>query len=440
MTSMRATDFVRQRRATRMAPFAILGLFAGLQSAEASWLDTPPALPAPTGNVVRVTTEQALQNAVNTLTSGTTIVIAPGTYQLTRQLSVRGPLQDVTIRGETNHRDGVVLAGAGMANPNHGGLEFGFWIGGDVRRLTIANLTVRDLFVHPIIMNAGPTAPRFYNIHLINGGEQLLKTNPAGDGSGINGGVIEHSVFEYSPNSKNWYANAIQVLAGSNWIIRNNLIRNIRAPAGEQAGPAVLAWFSASNTLVEGNTFINCQREISFGLIERTPNDHTGGVIRNNFIYRDASVSGGDVAIAVFDSPNTRVLHNTVYIGGSYPNAIEYRFPHTTGVVIANNLVNKAIVARDGAAATSQGNSQAATAAMFVDPTSGNMHLQSSATIAIDHAVALPEVTMDWDGQPRVSGAAADIGADEYSTTPPPPPPGDKPPAAPKGLRIVPTP
>ncbi len=57
--------------------------------------------------------------------------------------------------------------------------------------LTIANLTVRDLYGHSITANAGPTAPRFYNIHLINGGEQLLKTNPAGDGSGINDGVIE---------------------------------------------------------------------------------------------------------------------------------------------------------------------------------------------------------------------------------------------------------
>ncbi len=64
----------------------------------------PPALPAPTGNVVRVTTEQGLQNALTALTNGTTIVIAPGTYALTRQLTVRGPLPDVTVRGETNNR------------------------------------------------------------------------------------------------------------------------------------------------------------------------------------------------------------------------------------------------------------------------------------------------------------------------------------------------
>jgi hypothetical protein len=292
---------------------------------------------------------------------------------------------------------------------------------------------VREFYTHPIIMNAGPSAPRLYNIHLINGGEQLLKTNPAGDGSGINDGVIEHSVFEYEPQSRNWYANAIQVLAGANWIIRNNLIRNIKAPAGEMAGPAVLAWFSASGTTIEGNTFINCQREISVGLIERTPNDHTGGVIRNNFIYRDASVQSGDVAIAVFDSPGTRVLHNTVYLADGYPNAIEYRFPNTSGVVIANNLLNRAITGRDSATASITNNVVNAAQALFVNAPAGDLHLVPTATLAIDKAGApSSDVTTDWDGQVRPVGAAADIGADEHSTA------TSTPPAAPKNLRIVP--
>jgi len=59
---------------------------------------------------------------------------------------------------------------------------------------------------------------------------------------------------------------------------------------------------------------IDCQREIAFGLVERTPDDHTGGVVRNNFVYRSATIAG-DAAIGVFDSPNTQVLHNTILIG-----------------------------------------------------------------------------------------------------------------------------
>ena len=105
-------------------------------------------------------------------------------------------------------------------------------------------------------------------------------------------------------------------------------------------------WNGSTNTLVDGNTFINCQREIALGLIERTPNDHTGGIVRNNFIYRDVP---GDTAIYVADSPNTQVLHNTILISRTYANPIEYRFPDTTGVVIANNVLDGAIARRDGA-------------------------------------------------------------------------------------------
>ena len=44
--------------------------------------------------------------------------------------------------------------------------------------------------------------------------------------------------------------------------------------------------------ILDGNTFVDCQREISLGLIERTPNDHTGGIVRNNFIYRGVRLTG----------------------------------------------------------------------------------------------------------------------------------------------------
>ena len=164
--------------------------------ASARWLPLPPALPAPTGNSSTSRRKRRSRPPSPTWRRDTTIVIAPGTYHLTKTLIIRGPLADVTVRGATNSRDDVILQGAGMANPNHNGAEFGFWVGEDVQRLRIANLTVRDFYTHPIIMNAGPQSPHLYNIHLINGGEQLLKTNPFPDGSGINNGIIEHSVFD----------------------------------------------------------------------------------------------------------------------------------------------------------------------------------------------------------------------------------------------------
>ena len=104
-------------------------------------------------------------------------------------------------------------------------------------------------------------------------------------------------------------------------------------------------WNASTNTLVDGNTFVNCQREIALGLVERTPNDHTGGIVRNNFIYRDVP---GDAAICVADSPGTQVLHNTILISRTYANPIEYRFAHTSGVVIANNVLDGAFAPATG--------------------------------------------------------------------------------------------
>jgi hypothetical protein len=85
------------------------------------------------------------------------------------------------------------------------------------------------------------------------------------------------------------------------WIIRHNLFRRIRAPEGQLAGPAVLMWNRSRGTVVEGNTFIDCHRDISLGLVPAAPHDHEGGVLRNNVIVRTPG-AGGDVAIAAFET------------------------------------------------------------------------------------------------------------------------------------------
>ena len=109
---------------------------------------------------------------------------------------------------------------------------------------------------------------------------------------------------------------------------------------------------------------------------------------------------------------------------------IEYRFAGTTGVVIANNLLDGSVLARDGATGTVAGNYSQASASMFVNPASGDLHLLSSATAVIDRAAAVANCGDDWDGQPRPQGSAPDTGADEYV-------PGPIPPVPPRNLRVV---
>ena len=377
--------------------------------------DVPPLSPA-TGKVVKVATEPDLQTAVRNLTSGTTVLIAPGTYRLTSTLHVGNRLVNVALRGATRDRNDVILVGPGMTNAGYGDAPSGIWMGDGARDVLVANLTVIGFYFHPVILNAGTESPHFYNVRLADGGQQLLKSNPDGAGKGVDNGVVEYSILEFTSRSRDSYTNAIDVLGGAGWIIRDNLFRNIHAPAGQLAGPTILMWRGSRDTIVERNTFIDCQREIAFGLVEATPNDHSGGVIRNNFFYRQTSVRG-DAAINVIDSPGTRVLHNTILTSGTYPNAIEYRFGDTTGVEIANNLTDAAIRSRDGATATVRSNSTTASAGMFVAAAKGDLHLTMQASAAVDKGVPLAGAETDWDGQARARGAAPDLGADEQLTS-----------------------
>jgi hypothetical protein len=391
------------------------GLFLLLISAPAAAGPAfPPApLPPPAGAVVNVSTVAQLQNAVASIASNTTIIIAPGTYNLTGTLYINGSFTNVGIRGATDNRDDVVIVGRGMQAAGDGGVPFGIWAGGNVRGVTIANLTIRDVYYHPIMLNAGAQSPLIHNVRLVNAGQQFIKASPDGSGGGVDNGIVEYSIMEYDTTARDDYTNGVDVHTGDNWVIRHNLFRNIRAPQGALAGPAILMWNASTNTTVDGNTFVDCQREIALGLIERTPNDHSGGVVTNNFIARSVA---GDSAIYIADSPNTQVLHNSIFIAGTYASPIEYRFAHTTGVVIANNVLDGTIAARDGASGSVSGNYTAATSALFVNPAAGDLHLRPTATVLLNRVAAPPAAAgVDWDGHARPAGST-DIGADEYST------------------------
>jgi hypothetical protein len=81
--------------------------------------------------------------------------------------------------------------------------------------------------------------------------------------------------------------------------------------------------------------------------------------------------------------------------------------------------VNDQLLQRDGASAASGGNLTTAQSGWFVNAATGDLHLKSSATAAIDQ-VSLPNgVIDDLDGQIRPNGSAADIGADEFYTSAP---------------------
>ena len=411
--------------------------FVGLSSTvEALGPADAPPLPPPDPEVyetVEVSTVQELADACWNLESGQAIVIAPGDYDLADHDFPNGqdgrltvgrfgatPISDIQIRGATGDPADVVIFGAGMGDVEGADIvPHGFQIF-TATDVVIADLTVHSVYFHAVAIqnDQGATRVTLRNLRLRDAGQQIVKASTGG-GLGAEDVVIEYSELfstdgvpahpEGSPPNS-CYTNAIDAFGGRSWTIRDNLIRDIVCQDGSLAGPAILMWGGASDTVVERNTILSSSRGISLGLVASS--DHTGGIVRNNFVRWDpAATYAVDVPIYTV-SPDTRILHNTALTRGNYPSAIEIRFAGATGVVARGNLTDAAIVERDGASGSViADNLTSAVPGWFVDEAIGDLHLLASATEAIDQVAVLANAADDFDAVPR--GGLADLGADE---------------------------
>ena len=397
-----------------------------------------PALPAPTGAVVSVSTVDELERAVSEITSGTTILIEDGEYALGRTLHLFGDLRDVAIRGASGDAEAVVLRGPGMESPDFGSVPHGVLIS-DVQRVTIADLTIRDVWYHTVQVQGeqGAKDVTLYNLHLIDSGEQFVKVSSGGPpGPYADGGLVACSRIAYTDRARDDYTNGVDVLAGSDWTVRDTLFERIRAPVGQLAGPAILMWRNTINSVIERNVFIDCDRGIALGLsspdLSRARDgeavyDHQGGIVRNNFVWRTPGSRTGDVGITMNYARDFKVVHNTVVLNDTFPlGAIEYRFESSEGE-IANNLSDAPIWQRNGASARLSGNIIDVEPVLFEDAMAGDLHLRASAAAVIDRVPPRDDALDDIDGHARPFGDAADVGADEYVAAEPTSGPGPAP-------------
>jgi hypothetical protein len=330
-----------------------------------------------------------------------TILLLNGTYQLTTPLFISG--NNVTIRSKNRNRDLVTVRGQGMG----GGVGFVFNVSGTNFRaidLTIGWVSLHAIQIHGEL-NSNNTV--IQNVRFVDAYQQMLKVsyNPS-DTAGSYSGIVECCLFEYTAGvGPNYYIGGIDAHNSKNWIVRFNIFKHIKSPSSELAEHAVHFWSGSANTVVDGNTIVNCDRGVGFGL---SGSSHTGGFIKNNFIYTTR-----DVGIGLENTSNAKVYNNTVYTD-NYSNSIEYRFNSSTGNHIANNLTNKSISSRDGGQAILQNNYTSAASNMFVNYSSGDLHLVSGFPQVVNQGITLAGAEKDFDCQVRPIGPAFDIGADEY--------------------------
>ncbi len=391
--------------------------------------DAPP-LPGPGAGltVVNVATAQELADACWNLQSDTAIVIAAGTYNLASVSFPNGvdgrltvgrfgatPISNIQIRGATGNPQDVVLLGAGMLDTT---VPFGFQVF-TATDVTIADLSIGNVYYHSVAIQGdqGAQRVRLYNGRFFDAGQQIIKAS----GGGSDDVVIEYSEVFYSvgaivhpegspPNS--CYTNGIDAIGSDGWIIRDNLIRDIKCQNGALAGPSILMWQGSSNTLVERNTILDSSRGISLGLVSGP--DHTGGIARNNFIRWEPS-AGYAVDVPIYTtSANAKILHNSILTNGEYPNAVEVRYSGAVNVEVKGNLMDGVVMPRNGAAPDVSDNDTQAQPAWFVDEAAGDLHLSTAGRQMVMPVERMADALEDFDGTARPG--IGTVGADEPIT------------------------
>jgi hypothetical protein len=362
---------------------------------------------------VVVSTVGELVDAVENANNGgdKTIILKDGSYVLDDMLAIWA--DGITVKSQSGNRDKVTIRGQGM----YGGVSHIFNVPGS--NFTVKDMTIGWVANHAIQVwgNNNSSNILISNLHILDTYEQMVKISyDSSSSNSSENGVMENCLLEYSAGvGPQYYIGGIDGHQTKNWTVRNNTFKNISSPGGDVAEHAVHFWSDSQDTLVENNLIINCDRGIGFGLGSR---GHVRGVIRNNMIYHDSTDNGfADVSIGLENAYAAQVYNNTVYIEHSYPYAIEYRFPGTSGGIIKNNLCNKSIASRDGGSASLGGNIENARASWFVNVSSGDLHLASAISQVVDQGVSIAGLSTDFDGHARPQGSGIYIGADEYGSS-----------------------
>jgi hypothetical protein len=341
-----------------------------------------------------------------------TIVLADGDYPLERTLSVTVP--GVSIVSASGRPQTVRITGDAM----HPKARVGNLIRVAASDFELRGVTLQRAGNHlvQIAGESNASRPVLRDCVFRDAWEQLVKVSrdPSATGVYSEDGILERCTFEYTAGiGPQWYIGGLDAHGVRRWVIRDNAFRNIASPSRAVAEHAIHVWSDSLDVLVERNVIVDCDRGIGFGLGEGRP--VRGGAIRNNFIHhRDNGHPYADTGIGIEGSPGIDVLHNTILLEHAYPRAIECRFTATRDGRVLNNLVNRAIVVKDGATAAVSDNVNTLDRSALRLATAGDLRLALPLPAVVGRANPEAKVLDDIDRTPRPTDRRADIGAHEW--------------------------
>jgi PKD repeat protein len=397
-----------------------------LTVANASGEDTevkPDYVTVTTGRIVNVSTGQELDDAVWNALDGDTIVVADGTYEDADGQEPYLRLEnknDIVIRGASGDPTAVTVLGNGWDRNVRN--DDALWLWGS-QNVIVSHMTFAECADNGIkMLNTLRNGETLSNItishcNFMNCGARAVK-GTGGDMIPVQTGSITYCNFENTKvPPRQWYDQGnyiagIDCMVLKNWTISDNTFKNIQGRTGGGRA-AIFTWVECENVVVERNVIVGCDRGIAFGnpsYSDQSPTQHhmTNGVIRNNFIG-----SGWDKRIELCWINGAKVYHNTLLTGDSL-EGIHYHWEELLGIHIANNIVRGDIYGDPGDVTVENNITSGILDSWFEDVATGDFHLTSLATPAIDQVDRLADCVEDIDEETRPTAAGmCDVGGDE---------------------------
>jgi len=360
--------------------------------------------------------------------SYTKILLKQGNYKLynDKRLIFKKPY--LILTSLSKDRDKVIIDGQ---------YKVGSLIEIKASHITISNLTLEHARWHGIHLKGGANNIKLYNLHILDCGEQLIKSNPNTihwneSYAKFNDNVtISNCLLEITDKGRNrvhklphcpCYTQGIDAHAARHWLVEDNIFKDIHCYK-KTAVASILFWHGSRDIIVQRNKIINCIIGIQFGegnvkkaRIYPDKKIKAGvydSIIKNNFILGDRTFF--DTGICAWACRNVKVFNNTIYSLCKPKRCfagIDIRFKNSI-VSVKNNLYYPKIVDRAGKnSIVYMSNNVRSQAKFFINPVVGNFHLKGKILHVVNAGENLaPYVIYDIDGQLRDS--YPDIGADE---------------------------
>ncbi len=384
-------------------------------------------LAALSAQAVTVSTADELRTAIDNAAAGDSIELAPGTYDVSGNLSAdtAGTASaPITVRADSLGDAEIrfdALEGFKVSAPH--------WV---FENLVLTGVCSDDNDCeHAMHITGAADFTVVRNNRLVDFNAQIK-----GNGGDVGGSFVwpddvlieGNEFYDNDPRQTSNPVTKIDVVGGRRWILRSNYIHDFDKGQGNNVSYAAFLKGNSRDGLFEGN-LVECESlhtghvrlGLSFGG-GGTTNDpfcedsdcsieHQDGTMRNNIIANCPA----DVGIYINDALGTKLYNNTLY----RTTGIDVRFGNSDADV-RNNLISGNLRERDGGTSNASSNltglSDGDFAAMFSDP--GNLDFTLvDGTDLVGLGDASVPVTNDYCWQTR--DGSPDLGAVEYLTDTP---------------------